>query len=335
MRKSILLPLLLTACAGGETGETYQIIPDFRATAIPVTCEAVDPGPVAVEQLRGATDTSVLVVDAAQRRVTELGDDLRTLWSFEYEEHGPAAVDGPLGAALLGDTAVALLARGGLRLVVLDRQGQLIRARPLGFLPNDIAAHGDQLLVTAVAMGRTPGSLLFRERAGGLDTLPVAPRAYADMLIGALGNQPLVETFPDGAALVVHQFLAPRGFRVHTDGITPLRVPTPDATEARIGYIPQSPVTADQYPNLLLPAMSLSVDRGRREAYLLTRSGRSVDGRLERAILRTDDHLAFRAAYTLDVHAVQMAILPRRGAALVVDDMDRFHLCPLPDADTE
>jgi hypothetical protein len=296
----------------------------------------VNLGPVAVAQLRGATDSSVVVLDAAQHRVTEFGDDLRPLWSLEYDEHGPGAVEGPVGVALVGDTAVALLARGGLRLVVLDRQGEFVHSQALGFMPNDVVTVGDELLIAAVAMGPTPGALLFRVRDGELEAIPIPPREYDDMLIGALGNQPLVQAFPDGSALLVHQFLAPRAFRVRGNDVTPLPVPTPDATKAQIEYIPRPPVTADQYPALLVPAMAMSVDRGRRQAYLLTRSGRITNGRNERAIIRTDDRLGMRAAYVLDVHAIQMAVLPRRDAALVVDDMDRFHLCPLPaDADAD
>ncbi len=331
MRKSILLPLLLAACGGSDAGKTYTEIPNFLANATPIACEPADLGEVAPAIIRGATDTSFLVVDAAQRRITEFGDDLQPVWTLEYDEHGPAAIDRPVSATVLGDTAIAVLSQGGLRLVILDHDARLVDARALGFMPGDIASAGDALYLTAVPMGPTPGTLLFRVQADGIDTLAVPPRPYADMVNGALGNQALVAGFPDGRALVVHQFLAPRAFMV--DGsdaaVTPLRVPTPDATAEHIDYIPTPPMTVDQYGSLLTPALAMSVDPTRGQVYLLTRSGHESNGRFERALIRTDDRLGFQAAFTLDAHALQMAVLPRRDAIVVVDDLDRFFLCPL------
>lgn len=335
MRKSILLLLLLTACSGDGEEATYHLVPDFADRATPVTCAPADLGEVAIEELRAATDTSFIVLDAAQRRVTEFSDDLRPMWSLEYDEYGPAAVDRPVSAALLADSAVAIVARGGLKLVILGRDGRLIHAERLDFVPHAVAATGDELLITAVPMGGSPGSLLFRFSGGAMEEVAVPPREYADMLVAALGNQAAVETLADGDALVVHRILAPRAFRVAADRATiaSVPVPTPDATAERIPFVPRAPVTTAQAGDMLVPALAMSVDRRRDEAYLLTRSGREVDGRWQRAILRADEHLGFLGAYTLDPMAVHMAILSRRRAAVVGDDLDRIYLCPL-DADT-
>ncbi|NIQ59232.1 MAG: hypothetical protein GWN71_39495, partial [Gammaproteobacteria bacterium] len=74
--------------------------------------------------------------------------------------------------------------------------------------------------------------------------LDVPLRPYADMMIRALGNAALVETLPAGDAIVVHQFLAPRGFRVGAGGeVTPLAVPTPDGTLEHLSFVPTAPVT--------------------------------------------------------------------------------------------
>ncbi|MGK7312136.1 MAG: hypothetical protein ACN0LA_07820 [Candidatus Longimicrobiales bacterium M2_2A_002] len=331
MRKSILLPLLLVACAGDTGDAAYRVIPDFVDRSTPIACQEVDLGDVAVEALRSATDSTFLVLDAAQRRITEYDDRLRQRWTLDYLERGPAAVDRPIAAGLLGDSAVAILARGGLKLLVLARDGRLLRSQRLEFIPHSLATANDEVLVTAMPMGETPGSLLFRYRNGRLESVPIPRREYTDMMIGGLGNSALVETFPDGAALVVHQILAPRAFHVSSDRrrVSVLEVPTPDATAHLVQNVPRAPVTEAQFDHMLLPAMALSLDRAAGEAYLLTRSGRTVNGRRERAILRTDADLGFLGGYLLDVNAVHMAILPRRGAALVVDDMDRFHLCPL------
>lgn len=330
MRKSILLLPLLAGCSdSGPPG--YRIIADFQDRARPVGCQAVDLGEVAVEELRLATDSSVLVLDAAQQSVSEYGDDLRRRWTLEYQEIGPAAVDRAVSATLVGDSAVAIAARGGLRVVVLDRDGALLQARQLSFMPGTLAAtDGGAILLTAIPLGSTPESLLFRLGNEALEALPVPRRPYGDMTVGALGNTTRVETLAPGSALVVHQFLAPRAFRVSlgTGEVSVLSVPTPDATADQIDFEPLAPITEDQLGDMLAPAIGVSVDRRRGEVYLMTRSGRWI-GRWERAILRLSRDLELLEAYTLDVHAVHMAVLPRRRAALVADDLDRFFLCPL------
>lgn len=335
MRKSILLPLLLAACSGDGEDATFRVVEDFHARSTPVTCSTADLGEVAVEELRLVTDTTFLVLDAAQRRLAEYDEELRLLWTLEYPEHGPAAVESPVSATLIGDSAVAILDRGGLKLVILDRAGDLIRAEPLTFIPHSMAALGDDVLVTAVPLGASPEALLFRLRGAEMEALPVPPRPYTDMMVGTLGNSTIVETFPEGSALVVHQFLAPRAFHVDLDGdtVSPLPVPTPDATAGLVEAVPRAPITEDQFGDLLVPALAMSLDRTRREVYLLTRSGRLVDGRRERALLRLDDGLGYLESYLLDAHAVRMVVLPRRRAAVVTDDLDRPYLCPL-DADT-
>lgn len=330
MRKSILLSLLVPACAGDAADRGYRAVPDFVARSTPVECAPVDLGPMAVDGLRSVTDTSFIVLDAAGRRVSVFGDDLRQRWTVEYHERGPGAVDGAVDATLLGDTAVAVIARGGLRLVILDRAGRPLHVESLLFVPNAIAATGDELLLTPMPLGPAPASLLFSFRHRALEEVPIPRRPYDDMLVGALGNSTLVETFPDGGALVVHQFLRPRALHVSPDRavVTPVAVPIPDLTRELADAVPRPPITEAQFDRMLLPAMAMSVDRGRREAYLLTRSGRRVDGRRERAVLRTDDRLRYLASYLLDVNAVHLAVLPRRGGAVVVDDADRVFLCP-------
>ncbi len=331
MRKPILLPFLLAACSGDSGPGPYRVVPDLLETAVAVSCAPADLGDVSVHQLRVASDTSVLILDAAQRRLTEMSDDLRPLWTLEYVEHGPAGVQRPAAATLVGDSAVAIVTRDGLRLLILDRDGELGDAHRLHFVPASVTAAGSELLVTAVPMGPTPDALVFRVHDGGLESIPVPPRPYDDMIVGALGNQTLAEALPDGSALVVHQFLAPRAFRVdaRVPEVWPLRMPTPDATVSQIGYLPRPPLTRDQYRDMLVPAIAMSVDRSRGEVYLLTRSGREVNGRFERVLFRVNDSLEPIAAYTLDAHAVHMAFLSRRRAALVADDLDRFYLCPI------
>ena len=63
---------------------------------------------------------------------------------------------------------------------------------------------------------------------------------------------------------------------------------------------------------------------------MLTRSGRELEGRPERAILRVDAEARFLDGYRLPVPAVSMVYLPRRHRVVLADDEDGLHLCDLP-----
>jgi hypothetical protein len=329
MRKStLLLPLVALAC--GEEPDDYVVIEDFLARSPVLACEALAaPEHLAVTELRTASDSTVMVLDGPGRRLVELDAELRPVWEMEVPAAGPGALDSPVSMALLGDTAIAVAERRGLQLIVYSRAGELIQTLPLGFAPSALAAGpSGELLVTAMPFGETPGTLLLRYDAAGLHEIPVPPRRYADMFVGALGNTTLAEVLPDGAALVMHQFMAPRAFRVNADGrIERLAVPTPDATKASIGYVPVGPILEEQIEKMLVPASAMSVDRARSEVYLLTRSGRRIDGGSERAILRLDDRLRLLESFTLGFVARHLAFLSQSRTALLVDDEDRFHAC--------
>lgn len=330
MRKSTLPLLLAAAACGGATPEDYVIIEDFLARSSGLRCELVaSPEYLAVTGLRTATDSTIMVLDEPGRRLVELDRALRPVWELEAPVAGPGAMNSPVSVALLGDTAIAVAERRGLQILVYSRAGALIRSTPLGFAPSALATRpaGD-VLVTAMPFGETPTTLLFRYDGVGFHEIPIPPRPYADMFIGALGNTTLAEVLPNGAALVVHQFMAPRAFRIGADdAVAPIRVPTPDATRGSIDYVPVGPILEDDIDRMLVPASAMSVDPIRGEVYVLTRSGRRLDGRPERAILRLDAKLELIESYTLDFLARHLAFVPRDGTAIIVDDEDRFHAC--------
>lgn len=332
MRMSTLLLLVpLAACAAEP--EEFAVVEDFLARSDAVSCEALTAGrDVAVTELRTASDSTVLVLDAPGRRIVEFDHDLRPVWEMEAPAAGPASLEAPVSAVLVGDTAVAVAERKGFRLLLFSRAGAVIQSTPLQFVPHSLAApRAGGILVTAMPMGGRPGTLVVRYDGERLEEVDVPLRSYDDMLVGALGNSALVEPLPDGGAMVVHQFLSPRGFLVRADGVVePRRVPTPDATVESVSYVPTAPITEEHIRAMLVPAMAMSIDPVRSEVYLLTRSGRRVDGRTERAVLRLDDRLGVLASFTLDVRATTMVFLPGREAVLVVDDEDRFHSCALP-----
>ncbi len=334
MRRSILLLLIpLAGCGGSDQEDVYVVVEDFLDRAAPARCEAIDlASDVAVTEIRSATDSTWLLLDAPQRRIHEITDDFRTIWTLAYPSAGPGSLLSPVSVALLGDSAVAVADRGRLALVVLSRSGEQLLSTPLGFMPNAVAASpSGEVLVTPLPVDGRPGTLLVRFDGRAPEPLPVPPRYYENMLVRAMGNAAVVETLPDGGALVVHQFLAPRGFAVTPAGaVTRLAVPTPDATLAQVDFVPTYPLTEEQQPLIMLPAAAMSVDPLRSEVYVMTRSGRRAAGVSERAILRLDDGLGFIEAFTIGIAAHEMAFLPRRGAVLVVDEDDGIFACALP-----
>jgi hypothetical protein len=332
MRTSTLLLLLVLVACGGTTNEEYVVIEDFLARSQALSCEPLGAlGYMAVTEIRVASDSTIMVLDGPGRRLVELDPALRTVWEMAVPSEGPGAVNTPVSMAVVGDTAIAIAERQGLQLIVFSRSGQLIRSTPLGFAPSAVAARpSGELVVTAMPFGETPGSLLFRHDGRVLHEVPVPPRPYADMFIGALGNTTLAEAFPDGAVLVMHQFMTPRAFRVQPDGqVDRLTVPTPDATRAAIDYVPAGPLVEAEIERMLVPASAMTVDPRRSEVYLLTRSGRRLEGGTERALLRLDAGLGLLESFTLDFVARHMAVVPREQTVLMVDDQDRFHACDL------
>jgi hypothetical protein len=333
MRKSTLLLLLAAVACGEDQPENYVVIDDFLARSPRLACETPEPPAyLSVTELRTASDSTVMILDEPGRRLVELDAELRPVWEMPLPAAGPGAVASAVDVAVLGDTAIAIAERQGLQLSVYSRAGHLIRTVPLGFAPSALAARASgELLISAMPFGDSPGTLLFRYDGTGLHELPVQPRRYAEMFVGALGNTTLAEALPGGAIVLMHQFMAPRAFRVGADDrIEALRVPTPDATRASIDYVPDGRIMEEQIERMLVPASAMSIDPIRAEVYLITRSGRRIGGRTERAMLRLDADLGLIESFTLDFAARHLALLPRQQVALIVDDEDRFHACHLP-----
>ena len=336
MRRPIL-PFVLglaAACSGDRPVEPV-VIDGFLDRSTALECERVElAGSPAVTELRGATDSSFTVLDEPGRQVLEYDHDLNPLLRVAYPPSGPGSAEGAVSAVVLGDSAVAVAGRAGLRLVVTRRDGELIRSASMDFIPHSLEATPDgDLLITPMPVGDKPPTLLQRFDGDAFHSMPVPPRSYDDMMIRALGNAALVEVMPEGDAVLVHQYLAPRAFRIDGQGnVAGASLPVPDLAAPTASFVPTAPITEAQMPRMMVPAMAMSVDPFRSEIYILTRSGRMIDGRPERAMLRLDRELGFLAAFTLNVAAGAMVFLPHRRTALVVDEEDGFHACVLPDA---
>lgn len=332
MRRSTLLPVLLLASCGPEP-ESYTVVEGFLDRARAAECVAASLGDeVALTEIRGVTDSTWLLLDEPQRRITEYDHRLRPLWSAEYPEAGPGSAARAVSAALLGDSAIALADRGALRLVVITRDGRPLWSVPLGFMPNGIAAtSGGDVLVTPLRVGDDPPTLLARIGPESRRNLPVRARAYDNMLISAMGNAALVETLPDGRAFVVHEYLMPRGFVVGADGrVEQLPLPTPDGALRFVDYVPRMPLTEADASLLHVPGLALGVDREASEVYVMTRSGK-FDGDVgQRAILRLTDRLEFLEGWTADLRAADAVVLPRHRLAILATEEDRLYTCTLP-----
>jgi hypothetical protein len=331
-RPTLLLLPLLAGCGGEPDPMTYVVIDDFVAGATPVHCEPVslewDPSPV---ELRLASDSTWTVLDELQRQIVQYDDALRVVRRLELPAAGPGSAPRPVSLARLGDSAWAVAVRGGLRIVILSDRGAELGSIPLDFLPHSLEAlpTGD-LLLTALPLGDRPPTLVVRWDGVGFTPLAVPRRSYTDMTVNALGNSALLEVMPGGEVLVMHQFLEPRAFRIGpADLVSPLTPPTPDGTREAIPYVPSSPITEAQMPLTLLPAMAMTVDPGSGDVFVLTRSGRTLGSRPERAVLRLDRELAFIEGFLLDVAPSSMVVLPRTRTAVVVDEADAFYACPL------
>jgi hypothetical protein len=333
MRKPILLLLPVLWACGDATASGPSVIPDFRANAAALECSAVDLGvEAAMTEMRRASDSTWTLLDESQMVLLTLSDELRLLRRTPLAEAGPAAAPRPVSAVLLGDTAVAVAARGGLRVVILSPDGGPLASMPLDFIPNAlVTTPSGALLLTPLPMGARPPTLLMRHTAGAWEPLPVPQRGFEDMSVNAIGNTALAETFPDGTILVMHQMLTARAFLVRPDGrVDPRPTPTPDGNRAAIDFVPRAPITEDQIPRMLVPAMAMSIDPARSQVYVMTKTAARVNDRAERAVLRLSSELEFIEGYTLPMIAQSMIYLPRRDALLVVGDADDFHMCPLP-----
>jgi len=335
MRTPILLLLPLCLACDEADGADPTVIEGFRDHATALACDRLDLGvEAAATEIRLSSDSTWTLLDGPQLQLLSFDDSFRVLHRTPLPPTGPGAAVHAVSATLLGDTAVAVAARGGLQLVVLARDGSFRASTPLDFIPNAIAATpAGEILVTPLPFGTKPPTLLMRHTSAGWEALPVPRRPYVDMSINAIGNSTLVEVFPDGRALVMHQFLRPRAFIVSPGGDVEQRTaPTPDGTRDHIDFVPTSPITPPQMERTLVPAIAMSIDPRSSEVYVMTRSGGAVSGRPERAILRLSERLEFIEGFTLPVPAAGMVYLPRRHEALVVDDADGFHLCPFPPA---
>lgn len=340
MRTSTLPLLLLVTACGSPSESGGRVIEDFRARSTALSCELVQmEDELAITELRATSDTSWAVLDEASLLIRGYSDAMRPLWTVELERDGPLGLPHPVGFSAAGDTLVYVVDRERFSLATLDTRDGSGHAMPLDFIPAGVTTlPAGPPVVAALPLGSQPRELLFVVEGDTLRPVDVPQRGYADMSINGLGNMILSESDATGSLLVIHQFMAPRAFRVAPDGsVRSLTPPVPDGTAHKREYIPVPPVTEEALPYVYVGASALATDRETGEVYLLAPSGRREGERTERAIMRLDASLDYRTSYLLDleINAGHMAYLARRKAFLLGDDLDQLHLCDAPAAPDE
>ncbi len=329
------LPLIvvLTACAVSDAAEPV-LIDDFVERSVPVHCE---PAPMltareaTVEDVASLGDSLLLVLYSEEREVAFVGPDLEVRHVVRFEEDGPTGVRAPVSATLLGDSLVYIADRSRYALKVLDLQGRDRGTVELPFPPQRVRAGSKGIYITPFVMGRHPARLVYRLDGLTVHPVDIPTVRYGDAAINTLANLAGVTPFPDGRVVVTHEFMVPFA-HTFTEGeeaeAVRLPVPLPVATGAALRTAPTKPLPEADAGELPVALLSTDADAITGDLLYLTRSGRMVDGRYEKAVVRLDSALGYRSSYLLDVNAIHMSYLAGLGMAVVVDEVDQWYTCP-------
>lgn len=330
MRQLTLVATLLLVACGGE--ESATLIDDFEARSSVQECSPLaGPAPAAasVAQLQPVSDTTFLLVDNVAREVALLNVRAERVWTFELAEEGPRTVARLSDAALSGDSLLVIADEGLARVRAFDPTGPELWTVDLGFPPQRVAFAAGRLLIAATAMDPRVGKLVHVLEDGIAVPLDVTPATHADGLSRMFLNFVTLQGYPDGRAIVAHQFVEPRAWLVGTSSTERVVVPLPRAVEASLGFVPAMPVSEEDIGRIAAPVIASAPDRMTGDLLYLTRSGRERDGRSEKAIIRADARLGYLGSTLLDVNAVALAYLAN-GVAIVVDDDMGWFRCRAP-----
>ena len=329
-RKWIGIVAALSACTDASAGVPRAIVDDFLERSITVACEAVDapadtPSP---GLFADATDSTFLVYPVNETRVVLLDARLTPLEQFPFDTEGPGGIREVHALAAGADGTVWIADQEGRAIKQFGPEG-LRRALATDFVPSALAGDGNDVFAAAANGGES--KLLYALRGEAFAPLPVESIRQPDFLLSMLANQVVLAGLPGGGVVAAHSALVPvADLWTPGDGARTRALPYPDAARGALDYRPRIPLDDEAIASMAVGALGISADRAAREFLLLTRSGRLRAGRPERAIIRTDAEMRFLRSYLLDVHAVHMVYLSSIGAAIVVDDQDRWFRCRTP-----
>lgn len=337
----LALPALHAGCERGEAAEDPVLIPDFVERSPEARCRDV-PTLTALgirpEEVASLPDGGILVTDARSRRLWFVGPDLEVNDSLALDVQGPRGVVYPRSA---------IFRRNGWIVVSDGTRGLLLLLRPdgsdedrvrLDFIPDRLLEAPDgTLLVTRAVRSAGSHPLIYRvgegDGEGGVVPLGgIRTVRERDFRLQAVGNLlTLVEAGPD-AVLAFHRALIPRAYRLSGEGldvVDTLDVPLPDGLARAVGFRPVPPFTERDVLSLLVPVEDVA-PAGAGDIHLLGHSGRERDGRPEKAVIRVGPDLEVGASVLLPMEAAHIAPRPGGDSLLVVDELERWHVCPAP-----
>ncbi|HEX7120258.1 MAG TPA: hypothetical protein VF212_15795, partial [Longimicrobiales bacterium] len=237
-----------------------------------------------------------------------------------------------VSAALGGDTLLYLADQYGYALKRLGLDGRDRGRVRLPFPPQRVQAVEGGVYVTPFVVGRHPDRLVYRVAGAEVRPIEVPTVSYADPGMNVLANTAGVVVFADGRVVVTREFVVPfaYGFRVDAeDSVWRAPIPLPEAVGSALRRPPARILEDVESAELPVAVLSAAPDARSGDLLYLTRSGRVArDGTFEKAVVRLDGGLRYRAAYVLDVNAIRMAYLATRRVVAVVDDLDRWYTCP-------
>lgn len=333
MRSLSLIAVLLFVACGEE--EPPRLVADFANRSEAVACEPLpgpEPGPASVTQLRPVSDSTFLLVDGTGREVAVLDQEARRLRTLEFLEDGPRGIAELSDAALSGDTLLVLADGGRHRLRAFDAQGHDLWTLDLSFPPQGVAFAGSRLLIAAAGMDPRLTSLVYEVRDRVAESVGVPFATSVDALGRMFVNFVTLQGYPDGSAVVAHQFVQPRAWRLAM-GTEPslLRLPVPEAVAPSLGYLPPIPFREDDLERIAAPVIASAPDPETGDLLYLTRSGRQRGEYTEKALVRADHALRYVGSRLLDVNAVALAYLPADPTTAVVVDYDQnWFRCEAP-----
>lgn len=338
MRLAAVSPILLAlaACAPDPHGPAF--VEDFIARSPMMQCTVVphDVPPASVVRLRAAGDSMVVALAQGDREILLLDGSLTPVRRVAWVSEGPGGLTEPVDVELLGDSVFAVLDRGRSRISLLGLGGDDRGSLRLGMLPHRFLADGDGWLVSSVALLPGHADLLHRVTAEGAEGLGVRPVHMPQPQLKALANSAVIERVGGGRVIVAHQFLVPEAHIVEQDAGRPpvvRRATTPlsEAVREAVGYQPEPPFTDESMARILTPVLEAAPDPKGDGMYVLTRSGRRVAGRWEKALIRVDAEMRYLSSLLLPVNAGPFVVLPGGSEVVLVDEDERWHRCALPD----
>jgi hypothetical protein len=319
----------LLSGAGGDA-----FVRRFADLAPVVHCDPVPALPTdgrPVRDVAPAGDTAFLVLFSDDGEAVVYDADYRRLRAVPIPRAGPGMVTLPGSAALAGDTLLVADRATG-RIQRFDLDGEPGTALSLGFRPAVIRSEGGRTWIAPLVVGGQPGRLLYELVGGRALPLDIRPAERTDFTLGALANAVVIAAFADGRAVLAHQFLEHRAFRID-GGRRPRAAPLPLPEGAQWGErAPTPPITPEVLGGIFTAALAASADPRSGDLLYVVRSGRRGADHHEKALVRADRRLRFRSAVRLSINATRVVALPGRDRLLVTDAENLWYECPAPAA---